>query len=174
MPQRLVLAAPFLCVSLAALSSYGCDDGNATSAAPSIVRTQTAQSEARFVSRLESVPREITAVAVPAAFCPFVSPFLAPVSVVIGANGGTDMFLRDMQLQFFDIAGVRGGSRSINSSELTTLFGSTLIPGFGTRTFPVSLPFGCVGGQTGTLFIRVVAVDTSGRQDVGSVSVNVR
>ena len=93
---------------------------------------------------------------------------------MIGANGGTDMFLHDMQLQFFDIAGVRGGSRSITSSELTTLFGSTLIPASGTRTFPVSLPFGCVGGQTGTLFIQVVAVDTSGRQDVGSVRVNVR
>jgi len=36
------------------------------------------------------------------------------------------------------------------------------------------VPFGCVGGQTGTLFIRVVTVDTSGRQDVGSVRVNVR
>ena len=173
MPTCRALVAPFLCVSLATLSSYGCDDGNATSTTPSIVRTQSAQSEARFVNRLDSVPREISAVAVPAAFCPFVSPFLAPVNVVIGANS-SDLLLQDMQLQFFDIAGVRGGSLSITGSELETRFPSMLIPAFGTRTFPVSVPFGCVGGQTGTLFIRVVTVDTSGRQDVGSVSVNVR
>ena len=173
MPTCRSLVAPFLCISLATLSSYGCDDGNAMSAAPSTVRAQTVQNEARFVNRLDSVPHEISAVAVPAAFCPFVSPFLAPVNVVVSANS-SDLFLQDMQLQFFDIAGVRGGSRTINSSELLTLFPSMLIPAFGTRTFPVSVPFGCVGGQTGTLFIRVVTVDTSGRQDVGSVRVNVR
>src|ERR1700740_1032756 len=143
------LVAPFLCVCLAALSSYGCDDGNATSAGPSTVRAQTVQDEARFVNRLETVPNQITAVAVPAAFCPFVTPFLAPVNVVVSANS-SDLFLQDMQLQFFDIAGVRGGSLSINSSDLVPRFPSMLIPAFGTRTFPVSVPFGCVGGQTGT------------------------
>lgn len=166
---RRALIAPFLCIPLAALSSYGCDDGSATRIGPSSVNT-----DARFVSRSVSVPSEITAVAVPGAFCPTISPFLAPLSLVIRADAATDLLLHEVQLQFVDIAGVRGGFRTISGTELTTLFGSSLVPAFGTRTFPVSLPFGCVGARTGTMFIQVVAFDTAGRQDMTSMRVSVR
>lgn len=163
------LVAPFLCVALAALSSYGCDDGNATRIGPSSV-----PADARFVSSSISVANDVTAVAVPAAFCPTFSPFFAPVSLVIRADGASALQLRAMQLQFIDTAGVTGAFRTIDSVELTTLFGSTLIPAFGTRTFPVSVPFGCVGGVTGNLFIRVNAFDVAGRQSMMSMRVNVR
>jgi hypothetical protein len=163
------LVAPCLCVSLAALSSYGCDDGTTTRIGPSSVKT-----DARFVSESVSVPSEVSALAVPAAFCPFVSPFLAPVSVAIRAGGASGLQLRSMQLQFVDTLGVRGAFRTIDGAELTNMFGSTLVPAFGSRTFPVSLPFGCVGGATGTLFIQVAALDLSGRQSMTSVRVNVR
>ena len=79
-----------------------------------------------------------------------------------------------MHLQFLDTFGVRGAARTIDSIELTNMFGSTLVPAFGTRTFPVSLPFGCVGGPAGTLFIDVAAFDLSGRESMTSVHVNVR
>jgi hypothetical protein len=173
MISRRALVAPLLCTSLAALSSYACDDGNTTRLGPSTVRTETVHTGA-FVSSLDSIPNDdIIAVAVPAAFCPFVSPFLAPANVVIRADAGRDLFLHDMSLQFVDTAGVHGAFRSINGAEVTSLFGSTRIPAFGTRTFPVSLPFGCVGGQTGTLFIQAVTLDSSGLQGLTSVRVNV-
>jgi hypothetical protein len=168
------LVAPLLSISLVALSSYACDDGNTTRIGPSTLQTNTIGTQARFVSRLDSVQNEITAVAVPAAFCPFASPLLAPVSVVMRGDGRSDLQLREMQLQFVDTAGVRGAFRTINGPELTSLFGSTIIPAFGTRTFPVSLPFGCVGGQTGTLFVDVFALNSDGRQDVSSLRVHVR
>ena len=116
-----------------------------------------ARTVGRIVSSSVSVANEIAIVPVPAAFCPFTSPFLVPASVVIRADGASDLLLREMQLRFVDLAGVTGAFRTINGTELTTLFGSTLIPAFGTRTFPVSLPIGCVGGSTGTLFIHPVA-----------------
>lgn len=161
--------APLLCVSLTALLSYGCDDGNTTRIGPSSVKSDT-----RFISSSVSVANEVAIVPVPAAFCPFISPFLVPASVVIRADGASDLLLREMQLRFVDLAGVTGAFRTINRTELTTLFGSTLIPAFGTRTFPVSLPIGCVGGSTGTLFIQVSAFDVAGRQSMRSVQVNVR
>lgn len=163
------LVAPCLCVSLAALSSYGCDDGDTTRIGPSSI-----PADARFVSSSINVANEVTGVAVPAAFCPTFSPFFAPVSLVIRADGASPLQLRAMQLQFIDTSGVTGGFRTIDSAELTTLFGSTLVPAFGTRTFPVSVPFGCVGGATGSLFIRVNALDLAGRQGMMSVRVNVR
>ena len=160
----------FLCVSLAALSSFACDDGNATRIGPSSVQT-----DARFVSRSVTVtPDLIAAVPVPGAFCPAVSPFLLPLSLVIRADGATDLFLREVQMQFFDAAGTRGAFRTINGPELSTLFGSTLIPAFGSRTFPVSLPFGCIGGHTGNLAIQVVAFDRLGVQAMNSLLVPVR
>ena len=164
-----VLIAPFLCVSLAALSSYGCDDGNTTRIGPSSVST-----DARFVSSSVTVPNEVGILPVPAAFCPFASPFLIPASVVVRAGGPTDLQLLEMQLRFVDVAGVTGAFRTFAGPELRTMFGSTLVPAFGTRTFPVSLPFGCVGGTTGTLFIQVAASDLTGRRDLTSVQLNVR
>ena len=163
------LIAPLLFIFLAALSSFGCDVGNTTRIGPSSVTPKD-----RFVSSSITVPNEISALAVPAAFCPFASPFLAPASVVVRADGTSDLFLRDMQLRFVDRAGVTGAFRTISSVEMTSLFGSTLVPAFGTRTFPVTLPFGCVGGITGTLFINVTALDRTGRPNLISLQTNVR
>ena len=168
MSSRLLIA-PLLLVFLAALSSFGCYDGGATSIGPSSVNR-----DARFVSSSVTVPNDVTIVPVPAAFCPFASPFLIPASVVVRADGASDLRLRQMQLRFVDMAGVTGGFRTIDGAELTTLFGSTLIPAFGTRTFPVTLPFGCVGGTTGTLFIEVTSLDLVGRQNMSSVQLHVR
>jgi hypothetical protein len=165
------LITPFLCISVAALSSYGCDDGTTTRIGPSGVNTKT---DGRFVSTSVTVPTEVAALPVPAAFCPFVSPFLAPASVAVRAGGATDLQLLEMQLRFVDIAGVTGAVRTIAGPELTNMFGSTLVPAFGTRTFPVTLPFGCVGGTTGTLFIGVAAADVTGRRNMTSVQLNVR
>jgi len=164
-----VLIAPFLCVSLAALSSYGCDNGDATRIGPS-----SATTDARFVSSSVTVPNEVAILPVPAAFCPFASPFLIPASVVFRSSGATALQLLELQLRFVDGAGVTGAFRTFAGPELRTMFGSTLVPAFGTRTFPVSLPFGCVGGTTGTLFIQVAASDLTGRRNLSSVQLNVR
>ncbi len=168
MSSRLLIA-PLLLVFLTALSSFGCDDGDPTRIGPSSVSRN-----ARFVSSSVTVADQVAIVPVPAAFCPFASPFFIPASVVVRADGASDLQLRQMQLRFVDMAGVTGGFRTIDGAELTTLFGSTLIPAFGARTFPVTLPFGCVGGTTGTLFIDVTSFDLTGRQNLSSVQMHVR
>jgi hypothetical protein len=174
MSIRRALIAPLLWIPLVALSSYGCDDGSTTSAAPSIVRTQAVQSEARFVSKAVFAPSQVSAVAVPAAFCPAVAPFFAPVNLVIRADGSTDLQLQQMQMHFVDNTGMPSTFTMMSGADLTTHFGSTLIPASTSRTFPVSIPFGCVGGQTGFVLIQVTASDVTGRQETTSVRVNVR
>jgi hypothetical protein len=152
------------------LSSFACGNGSPTLIGPSTVTTNE-----RFVSRSVSViPTEVTALAVPASFCPFGSPFLAPVTLVIHAGGPTDLRFDGLQGQFFGSEGTQGPITEINSVQLSNMFGSTIIPAFGTRSFPVSFPFGCVGGQTGTLFLQVGASDLTGQRTTTPLQVNVR
>ena len=162
------LATLFL--SLAALSISGCDDnGVETAVGPSGLDTN-----ARFVNRAVSVPQSnVVAVASPAFFCPAFPPFSVPFNLVVRA-GTSDLFLRQVRMQFTDSLGVLGGFRTIIGNELGVLFGSPRIPSFGARTFPLSLPFGCVGGQTGVVTTLVVVADETGRESTTSVNVSVR
>ena len=158
-----------LCVSLAAISSSGCDDGNRTRIGPSSV-----SSRARFVSSSVSVQStEITAVPSPVSFCPFISPFFAPFTLVISADSVAAVQLQQVQMQFVDSFGIGEGFRTINTNELSSLFGSTIVPAFGTRAFPFQMPFGCAGGPAGV--VNVIAVtESDGRAGNVSLRMHVR
>ena len=152
-----------LCASLAAFSSYGCEEGSTTRIGPSRIA-----SNARFVSSSVSVQStDISAVPVPGGVCPFASPFFAPFNLVVQSDGIADMRLQQVQMQFVDVFGVGESFRTVSGAELSTLFGSTLIPAFGTRTFPFTLPFGCAAGPVG--FLNIVALTESGGR-AGKVS----
>lgn len=158
------------CIVLAALSSYACDDGNVTRIGPTPVNARS-----RFVNAAVAVrPFEISPVIVPGGLCPTVPPLLAPVNVVISADRTTDLQLRQVQLQFVDATGTIGGFRSFDDLALTGLFGSTVIPALGTRTFPLSLPFGCVGGLTGALSVTAITSDMLGRDRRTTMQVPIR
>ena len=154
----------------AALSSYACDDGNDTRINPTRV-----DPNARFVNSAIAVRQvEVNPIVVAGGLCPLVPPLLAPFDLVVTADRTSDVSLRQVQLQFVDLFGTSGGFRSIDELELTRLFGSTLVPALGTRAFPLTLPFGCVGGQTGALNVTVTASDMFSNNRGRSMQIPVR
>jgi hypothetical protein len=94
-------------------------------------------------------PALIEPVPIPGASCPNHPPFLAPISVVFRGDGRSDLSLTQVQIQFVDRTGLGGGVMTIRRQDLIHRFGSTALPAFGTRAFPFSFPFGCVGLPTG-------------------------
>lgn len=163
-PAPLLLPLVFL-----ALSSLACDnDRGDTSIGPSIVSSSTAASVSHAVA---VEPAFVIARRVPAATCPAMDPFLAPVNLVLRGNGVTDLSLSRVHMQFMDRTGTAGATTVFTPNDLTSRFGTTLIPLFGTRMFPFFFPLGCTGLPIGTLTVAVFVVDTSGRETRHSVDV---
>jgi hypothetical protein len=157
---------------LLALSSYGCYDGATveTAIGPSSFEVRGPA----FVNQGVSIhAADIVPLLAPGARCPIVPPFLAPIDLAISTSA-SDLLLREIRMQFVDSAGTVGGFRSIIGNELGTLLGSAHLPPAGTRSIPLSLPFGCVGGRTGTMGVLVVAVDSHDRERRMSIQVPVR
>lgn len=159
-----------LCVSLAALSSFGCEDGNTTRIGPSRINSRAPS----FVSSSVNVQSvDISALSVPGSVCPVTSPFFAPFNLVIQAGGAAELHLQQVQMQFVDILGSAESFTELGSPQLATMFGTTVIPPFATRTFPFALPFGCAAGRVGV--VNIVAVtDADGHAGTISLRVNVR
>jgi hypothetical protein len=169
--HRLPVLVPFFV--LAALSSYGCDDNGTTSVLSNGVGPSPLPPTAAFVSRAVQVdPAFIEPVPIAGSVCPQQA-FLAPMSVVFHGDGRSDLSLTQVQMQFVDSAGIVGGMMTIPRFDLVHRFGSTALPAFGTRTFPFSFPFGCVGLPTGTLTVIVFAGDSFGRETSARVRVGV-
>ena len=149
-------------IALATWSSLGCEhDDEDTMLGPSRIGS----SEAPFVSRLDIVePPLVVGVAVPFASCPVTPPFLAPLNVVIHGSASSETTLSQVQMQLFDTRGTVAGFTTFSHTDLVGRFGSTVVPIRGTRTFPLSFPFGCVGGLAGTLNVVVFVVDSDGRE----------
>jgi hypothetical protein len=63
---------------------------------------------------------------------------------------------------------------TIPRQDLIHRFGSTALPAFGTRAFPFSFPFGCVGLPIGTLTVIVSAGDSLGRGSSATVQLDIR
>jgi hypothetical protein len=74
--------------------------------------------------------------------CPTIAPFLSQFSLLIDQRGGTDLFLDQVNFRFGDRSG-RLSPRQLTRSDLTRMFGTTLVPGGATRTFDFEPRFGC-------------------------------
>ena len=159
---RMCVAVPIL-ISVATLS-YGCDDNGSTSVLSNGVGP-SAFADAPFVSRGGMVrPSSVDVQRVLDPACPARPPLLAPFSIAFDGDGRSDVFLRDVQMQFVDSAGIRAGTMTLGPSDLAARFGSTTLPAIGTRVFPFAFPFGCTGLPSGTLTIVVLAGDARGRE----------
>ena len=175
------MSAPVLLT--AALAGSGCD-GNATIHAGAVGPSPVTSTFVNVARGALVQPSLITAVPVAGAFCPTLPPFIAPFTLVFDAGGRSDLFLAQVHLQFVDHVGVVSGSTTLRHTELVTRFGSTTLPVIGTRAFPFSFPFGCVGAptgnvasgfsRTGTLIVMVLAGDSLGRTSTMRVEVPVR
>src|SRR6187549_349 len=93
------------------------------------------------------------------AACPSRPPFQVPFRIVGSGHGRSDLFIHEVQMRFVDRAGVIGGAMTLAGPQLTERFGSTQLPAVGTRSFPLVLPFGCVGSPVGVLHVFVLAGD---------------
>jgi hypothetical protein len=157
----------------AALSGAACDDnGNGSTglAAPSALGERP-----RVISRGNFT--EPAAIDLPAAddpFCLRAAPILAPFGLVLGGDGIEGLILTGIDMHFVDGAGLRGASFSIAQPEIVTRFGTTSIPAFGTRRFPLSFPVGCAGFFPGTLNVVAVIADRDGRTSRRSFEIPVR
>ena len=181
MPARHVRSLVVL--SLVFGLAYGCEDddsrggrGNRIGPSPLsfVGGAEPAVNALDFFSRGVSLqPAVISPQRVGGAACPNRSPFLLPFAIVAGGSGA-ELFLNQVDMRFVDRSGVFGGSRTIDGRELAQLFGSTLIPVRGTRSFRLSLPLGCVGERVGTLDVTVSTRDRDGRDTRRSLSVPVR
>jgi len=170
---RLRVLVP-LCL-FAALSGYGCDDNGTPSASVNGVGPSPLTSTGPFVSRLvQVVPAFIDPVPIAGTVCPNHQPFLAPMNVVFRGDGRSDLNLTHVQMQFVDSSGTVGGLMTVPQTGLVLRFGSTALPSFGTRAFPFSFPFSCVGLRTGTLTVVVVTGDSRGRETSSRMLVDVR
>jgi hypothetical protein len=119
-------------------------------------------------------PAFIDPIFIPGGFCPTVPPFLAPFAVVFEGDGRSDRFFSQVHTQFVDHFGVLGGSMVLTHTQLETRFGSTTIPAFGNRAFPLSFQFGCVGTPTGLLTVTAFAKDGAGRETSRRMQVPIR
>ena len=166
---------PFLVLS-AVLSLCACEDNGGTLRVNAVGPSPLAPT-AGFVNVQRGAmvqPAFIDPVFVPGGFCPTVPPFLAPFSIVFEGDGRAERFVTQVHMQFVDHFGVLGGSMVLTHAQLATRFGSTTIPAFGTRAFPLSFPFGCVGAPTGLLSVVALAVDAFGHETSTRTQVRIR
>jgi hypothetical protein len=168
-----------LCLLLT-LASYGCEEYRpAKGLGPSPVsfgsfEQSPANSIDFFGHGVSLQPASIIPQSVARPACPTRPPFLTTISIVANANGVSDLFLSHVDMQFVDRAGVVGGSTTFSEPRLVELFGSTRIPSFGSRSFPFSFGFGCVGRREGTLAVVIVGRDSTGRERKASLTGSVR
>ena len=158
-------------VLLVAWSSLACDDnGTDTIIGPGSVES----SNAAYISRADRVePHVVAAVPVPGAACPITPPFLAPVNVVVPGDAAGASALTAVQMRFTDVRGTVAGFTTFTHSDLTSRFGSTVVPTSGTRTFPFFFPFGCGGLAAGTLNVVILIADSDGHERRSSHTVTV-
>lgn len=169
---------------LAAISSYGCEETTRDSdrvdrIGPSPISFtgigESPVSSTDFFSRGVTLrPSILTPQRVSGDACPARPPFLVPIGIVAGSRGVPGVFLSQVQMRFTDRTGVAGESITIARPQLVELFGPTSIPMTGTRPFPLSFRFGCLGQAVGTLTVVVFGGDAVGRELRTSLSLPVR
>ena len=154
--MRIHRALGMLIVSLATMLT-ACDDGGRGFGA----RTAPFAGPSPFAGA-SLFPQTIGFSSVSEFRCPSIAPFFTSFSLFIDQRGGSDVFLDQVHFQFGD----HGGNRSpllLSRSDLTAMFGSTLVPGGGTRTFAFKPQFGCgLATVPSNLFVDFITLNRSG------------
>ena len=106
--------------------------------------------------------------------CPAIAPFSAPIQLVVRVNGGVNVFITQIQMQFTDPFRIEMPQVTLTAPILTKQFGTALVEARSSRTFALTLPVGCGTDRKGTATVRVDTRDAHGRSQSGQVSVAVR
>jgi len=105
--------------------------------------------------------------------CPAFPPFVIPVDLIIRVNGGLNVFLVNVNMQFVDSTGIVMPQITLPAPQLTAQFGTALVQARSARTFPFTIPVGCGTQQKGTVTIQAMTRDEQGREESGQVSLKV-
>jgi hypothetical protein len=105
--------------------------------------------------------------------CPTVPPFVIPINLVVRVDGGINVFVTTVSMQFVDTTGIVMPQVTLPAPQMTTQFGTALVQARSARTFPLTLPVGCGTDKKGTVTLIVTTRDDQGRQQSGNLSVKV-
>lgn len=106
--------------------------------------------------------------------CPSIAPFSVPIHLVVRVNGGVNVFITQIRMQFTDPFRIQMPQVTLTAPTLTKQFGTNLVEARSARTFPLTLAVGCGTDRRGTALILIDTRDALGRSQSGQVSVAVR
>jgi hypothetical protein len=95
--------------------------------------------------------------------CPSASPFETSFSLVIDQRDGIDVSVHEVGFRFIDSSGF-DSPLILGQRDLAALFGSTLVAGGTSRTFPFQPRFGCgLSSTPRSMVMRLLLFDRHGR-----------
>jgi hypothetical protein len=129
---------------LAALAAAACDDMTGSArlvSAPSAFSSGGFGPPAPF-SGVSVAPATLPIVRLPHVRCPESSPFSTNLVLIVNQGGAPDAFLVQADFRFFDRTGLVSPA-VFAQTDLSSMFGTTLVRADSSRRFEFALRFGC-------------------------------
>jgi hypothetical protein len=155
----------------AALIAASCGDSNLPTT-PTTFGVAGSSSSSSNVS-ISTLSDNLVALPVAAPFCPTVSPFIVPFTVVVNTNGTTGVVVTSLNMQFTDLAGTHQPSVTVPMPVPIQEFGTELTNARDLR-FPLSLGIGCGVGRRGVIIVSFDAHDRGGKKSSGQTRITVQ
>jgi hypothetical protein len=152
----------------AALIAASCGDSNLPTT-PTTFGIAGSSSSSSNVS-ISALSDNIVAQPVARPFCPAVSPFIVPFTVVVT---GTGVVVTNLNMQFTDLAGTHQPSVTVPAPVPIQEFGTELTNARDLR-FPLSLGIGCGVGRSGVIVVGFDGTDQNGKKTSGQTRITVR
>ncbi len=151
----------------AALIAASCGDSNLPTT-PTTFGVAGSSSSSSNVS-ISALSDNIVAQPVVRPFCPTVSPFIVPFTVVVTGT----VVVTNLNMQFTDLAGTHQPSVSVPAPIPTQEFGTELTNARDLR-FPLSLGIGCGVGRSGVIVVGFDGTDHNGKKTSGQTKITVQ
>ncbi len=155
----------------AALIAASCGDSNLPTT-PTTFGVAGSSSSSANVS-ISALSDNIVAQPVARPFCPTVSPFFVPFTVVVNPNGTAGVVVTSLNMQFTDLAGTHQPSITVPMPVPIQEFGTELTNARDLR-FPLSLGIGCGVGRSGVILVSFDATDHRGKKSTGQTRITVQ
>ena len=152
----------------AALIAASCGDSNLPTT-PTTFGVAGSSSSSSNVS-ISALSDNIIAQPVARPFCPTVSPFVVPFTVVVNGAG---VVVTSLNMQFTDLAGTHQPSVTVPMPVPIQEFGTELTNARDLR-FPLSLGIGCGVGRSGVIVVSFDGTDQRGKKTSGQTRITVR
>ena len=154
----------------AALIAASCGDSNLPTTPTTFGVAGSSSSSNVSINALSD---NIVALPVARPFCPTVSPFIVPFTVVVNPNGTTGLVVTSLNMQFTDLAGTHQPSVTVPMPIPTQEFGTELTNARDLR-FPLSLGIGCGVGRSGVIVVSFDGTDQRGKKSSGQTRITVQ